>query len=163
MKVFFKYTVFITSLLIFNLAGVVVARAMEFSTKYSVIHYSEYSEMDDFLWRLGGERVDFLNNTQLASSRIDRIVDRIQSILGIIPRNLRFNIYLRRETLEGDRKAYYDYKTRSIYASVDSASEGVIAHEITHAILNTYFPSQVPSKVQEILSQYVDKYLWSDY
>ena len=163
MRNLFKY---IVSLFVFFFLSIAIANAaygMEFSTKYSIIHYSEYNDMDDFLWRLGGERIDFLNNTQLASSRIDRIVDRIQSILGIIPRNLRFNIYLRRETLEGDRKAYYDYKTKSIYASVDQASEGVIAHEITHAILNTYFPSQVPSKVQEILSQYVDKYLWSDY
>lgn len=136
---------------------------MSFSTKYSTIHYSEYSDMDDFIWRLGGERVDFLNNSQLASSRIDRIVDRIQSILGIIPRDLRFNIYLRRGMLEGDRMAYYDYKTKAIYASVDYASQSVIAHEITHAILNKYYPSQMPSKIQEILSQYVDKYLWSDY
>jgi len=163
MKALFKSAALIIGTMFFYFTIVPALYAMEFSTKYSVIHYSEYNDMDDFLWRLGGERIDFLNNTQLASSRIDRIVDRIQSILGIIPRNLRFNIYLRRETLEGDRKAYYDYKTKSIYASVDQASEGVIAHEITHAILNTYFPSQVPSKVQEILSQYVDKYLWSDY
>lgn len=119
--------------------------------------------MDDFLWKLGGERIDFLNNPQPASIRIDRIVDRIQSILGVIPRDLRFNIYLKRGTLKDDMKAYYDYKTKSIYISVDYASQGVLAHEIGHAIINKYFPSPLPSKVQEILMQYVDKYLWSDY
>ena len=136
---------------------------MEFSTKYSMIQYPDYKDMDDFLWRLGGEHVDFLNNPQLASSYIDRIVDRVQTILGVIPRNLRFRIYLKRGQLEGDKVAYYDHKTKSIYVSVDYATQGVLAHEIAHAIIDNYFPSSAPSKIQEILSQYVDKYLWSDY
>ena len=163
MKTFFKYAIFITTLLIFHFTIVVTACAIEFSTKYSIIHYSEYSEMDDFLWRLSGQRVDFLNNANLASSRIDRIVDRVQSILGIIPRDLRFRIYLERGRLEGDKEAYYDRKTKSIYVSVDYASQGVLAHEIVHAIIDTYFPVSPPSKIQEIISQYIDRYLWSDY
>jgi len=164
MRSLFKYIILLfVFLCLSNAAVATIAHAMEFSTKYSIIHYSEYSEMDDFLWRLGGERIDFLNNTNLASSRIDRIVDRVQSILGIIPRDLRFNIYLRRGRLEDDREAFYDYKTKSIYISVDYASQGILAHEIGHAIINRYFPSPLPSKVQEILMQYVDKYLWSDY
>lgn len=137
--------------------------AMEFSTKYATVHYSEYRDMDDFLWKLGGERIDFLNNPQPASIRIDRIVDRIQAILGVIPRDLRFNIYLTRGELRDGMQAYYDYNTKSIYISVDHASQGVLAHEIGHAIINKYFPTPLPSKVQEILMQYVDKYLWSDY
>ena len=150
-------------IIVFHAAIATAAHAMEFSTKYSVIHYSEYSEMDDFLWRMGGERINFLNNTRLASSRIDRIVDRIQAILGVIPRDLRFNIYLRRGMLENDMKAYYDLKTKSIFISVDYASQGVLAHEISHAIIDTYFPASSPDKIKEIISQYVDKYLWSDY
>ena len=150
----------------FCLSNAVVANAasrMEFSTKYAIIHYSEYKDMDDFIGRLGGEHIDFLNNVQLASSRIDRIVDRIQSILGIIPRDLRFRIYLKRGRLEGDKEAYYDPKTKSIFISVDYASQGVLAHEISHAIMDTYFPALSPDKIKEIVSQYVDKYLWSDY
>ena len=119
--------------------------------------------MDDFLWRLGGDHVDFLNNPQLAAARIDRIVDRIQAILGVIPRDLRFKVYLRRGMLENDLKAYYDNKTRSIYVSVDHITQGILAHEISHAILDAYFPSSAPGKIKEIVSQYVDKYLWSDY
>ncbi len=158
-----RYTRILFFVIIIYILAVSSSYAMEFSTKYSVINYSEYSEMDDFLWRLGGERIDFLNNPQLASSRVDRIVDRIQAILGVIPRDLRFDIHLRRGILENDMKAYYDYKTKSIFISVDYASQGVLAHEIGHAIINKYFPSPLPGKVQEILMQYVDKYLWSDY
>lgn len=148
---------------IFCLAVVGTSAAMEFSTKYSLIQFSEYKDMDDFIWRLGGERVDYLNNPQSASSKIDRIVDRVQTILGIIPRDLRFRINLCRGMLKNDLKSYYEYNTKSIYMSVDYASQGILAHEIGHAIINNYFPSPIPSKVQEILVQYIDKYLWTDY
>ena len=161
MRSLFKYIILLFVFLC--LSNATAAHAMEFSTKYSMIHYSEYNEMDDFLWRLGGERIDFLNNAQLASSRVDRIVDRVQAILGVIPRDLRFKIYLKRGRLEGDKEAYYDHKTKSIYVSVDSVSQGVLAHEISHAIIDTYFPASSPDKIKEIISQYVDKYLWSDY
>ncbi len=164
MRNLFKYTVLLFIFLsLFNTAIARAESGMEFSTKYSIVHYSDYNDMDDFLWRLGGERIDFLNNRQLASSRIDRIVDRIQSILGIIPRDLRFRIYLKRGRLEGDREAYYDPKAKSIFISVDYSSQGVLAHEISHAIMDKYFPASSPSKIKEIVSQYVDKYLWTDY
>jgi len=163
MKKLFRTTALIAAALFFSVTVVPLLHAMDFSTKYSNIYYSDYKDMDDFLWRLGGEHVDFLNNKQLASSRVDSIVDRIQAILGVIPRDLRFKIYLRRGMLENDAKAYYDPKTKSIYISVDNASQGVLAHEISHAILDTYFPVTPPGKIKEIISQYVDKYLWSDY
>lgn len=164
MKKKILYTILILSgAVVFYTVAADAACGMEFSTKYAIIHYSEYNEMDDFLWRLGGQHIDFLNNANLASSRIDRIVDRIQAILGVIPRDLRFKIYLRRGRLEGEREAYYDHKTKSIYISVDSVTENILAHEISHAIIDTYFPVSPPGKIQEIISQYVDKYLWSDY
>lgn len=163
MRYLFNCIAAISTLVCISIAPAHAVSDLLFSTKYSIIHYSDYKDMDDFLWRLSGQHADFLNNPQLASSRIDRIVDRIQAILGIIPRDLRFNIYLRRGMLDNDMKAFYDYKTKSIYISVDYASDGVLAHEIGHAIINNYFPSYLPSKMQEILMQYIDKYLWSDY
>lgn len=159
----FQYIIPLFVFFFLSIAMADAACGMEFSTKYATIHYSEYSDMDDFLWRLSGQRIDFLNNSHLASGRIDRIVDRIQAILGVIPRDLRFKIYLKRGRLEGDKEAYYDNKTKSIYVSVDYASQGVLAHEIAHAIIDTYFPISPPGKIQEIISQYVDKYLWTDY
>jgi len=136
---------------VFNALFCPFAHAMEFSTKYATIDYSEYKDMDDFLWRLGGQHIDFLNNPRLASFRIDRIADRIQAILGVIPRDLRFRMLLRRGKLEGGREAYYDHKTKAIYISVDSVSENMLAHEISHAIIDAYFPASPPGKMQEII------------
>lgn len=119
--------------------------------------------MDDFIWRLGGQRLEFLNDRRLASNRVDRIVERVEDILDMRPKGLKFNIYLHRGQMEESKVAFYDYKTKAIHVSIDYISDGIIAHEIAHVVINKYFVSPPPSKIQEILTQYVDKYLWSDY
>ncbi len=107
--------------------------------------------------------MEFPADTGLASNRIDRLVERVETILDMQPKNFKINIYLHQGLLESQKIAFYDYKTKSIHISVDYASDGVTAHEIAHAIINYHFSSPLPSKMQEILTQYVDKYLWSDY
>ena len=134
-----------------------------FKTKYVTIYYAQDKDINDFIWRLGGGRSEFSGNTGLASNRVDRIVERVETILDMIPKNFKINIYLHRDALSANKIAYYDHKTRSVHIVVDYATDGIVAHEIAHAVINQYFASPPPSKIQEILTQYVDKYLWSDY
>ena len=134
-----------------------------FKTKYADIYYSSDNDIDSFIWRLGGQRMEFLNNLELASNRIDRIVNRVQTILDMWPESFKVTIYLHSETLGPNKVAYYEYQTESLHFSIDYASDGVVAHEMAHAIINQHFPSRSPSKMQEILSKYVDEHLWSDY
>ena len=146
-----------------NTALSLAAEAGVLKTQFTTVHYSDKKDITDFIWRLGGQKVEFPQNAELASSRIDRLVERVETILDMQPKNFRIDVYLRRGLLDSDRMAFYDRKTRSIHISVDYASDGVMAHEIAHAVIDRYFPSPLPAKVQEILTQYVDKYLWSDY
>lgn len=132
-------------------------------TRFTAVHYSDKKDIADFIWRLGGQKIELPADTETASSRIDRLVERVEAILDMQPKSFRIDIYLRRGLLESDRVAFYDRKTRSIYISVDHTSDGVLAHEIAHAVIDRYFSSPLPAKVGEILTQYVDKYLWSDY
>jgi len=134
-----------------------------FKTKYSTVYYNNDKDIDDFIWRLGGQKLEFVNDPQLASNRIDRIISRVENILDMWPKNLSIPIYLYRGTLKPNKVAFYEHKSKSIKISIDYTSDGVLAHEIAHAVTNQYFSSSPPSKVQEILSQYVDKHLWSDY
>ena len=134
-----------------------------FNTKYTTIHYKDDADLSDFLWRLGGTRIDFARDKDMASNRVDRIVERVETIIDMRPKDLHIDVYLQRGDLKYNEIAFYQYKTAAVYLSVDKASDGVFAHEITHAIINSYFTMPTPSKIQEILSQYVDKYLWSDY
>lgn len=134
-----------------------------FKTRYTTIHYNEDKDLSDLLWRLGGIRIDFNRDKEMASNRIDKIIERVETILDMRPKDLNIDIYLARGELKYNEVAYYRYKTNALYISVDKVTDGVFAHEITHAIINRYFTMPTPSKIQEILSQYVDKYLWSDY
>ncbi len=137
--------------------------AKVFQTKYTTIYYPLDKDIDDFIWRLGGQRTEFDQNPQLASFRIDRLVDRVQTVLDMRPKNFQIAIHLYRGPLSANQVAYYEKKTKTIHVSVDYASDGVVAHEIAHATIEQYFPIPPPSKMQEILAQYVDKYLWNDY
>lgn len=134
-----------------------------FPTQHTVIYYSQDNDLDDLIWRLGGQRLEFVQETSLASNRIDRLVNRVQVILDMWPENLKISVYLHRGALEKNNAAYYDDNTQAIHLSVDYASDGVLAHEIAHAVMNRYFSSPPPPKVKEILCQYVDQHLWSDY
>ena len=136
-----------------------------FRTKYTTIHYLEDKDIDDFIWRLGGQRFEFTYDFYLASSRVDRIVERVEAILDMrLKKTDNIDVYLMRAPANSDKpSALYEYKTKAIYVSIDNSSEGVFAHEVAHAVINRYFSPPPPSKIQEILTQYVDKYLWSDY
>lgn len=134
-----------------------------FRTKYTTIHYKEDKDLSDFLWRLGGTRIDFARDKDMASNRVDRIVERVETIIDMRPKDLNVDVYLQRGDLKYNEIAFYQYKTNAVYLSVDKASDGVFAHEISHVIVNRYFTTPIPSKMQEIVTQYVDRYLWSDY
>jgi hypothetical protein len=135
----------------------------KFSTAYTDVYYLEDQDLDDFIWKLGGQRLDFSNESQLASFRIDRLIERVQTIIDMWPKEFRVPIFLHREVLSLNKVGYYDYQTKSLHFNVDYASEGVFAHELVHAVIDRYFPSAPPSKMQEILAQYVDEHVWSDY
>jgi len=134
-----------------------------FKTKYTGIHYIADKDIDDFIWRLGGQRLLFTGDASLASHRVDRIVERVQTILDMRPHNFHVDIYLHRGLTDRRMVAFYEERSKSIRISVDYTTDGVLAHEIAHAVIDQYFVTSPPSKVQEILTQYVDKYLWSDY
>ncbi|OGX16781.1 MAG: hypothetical protein A3K83_04650 [Omnitrophica WOR_2 bacterium RBG_13_44_8b] len=134
-----------------------------FLTQYTTVYYSQDSDLDEFLWKLGGQRLEFTQNRELARNRIDRLVNRVNLILDMWPKNFRIFIHIERGALEANRAAYYDEGAKTIHISVDYASDGVLAHEIAHAVINQNFSLPAPTKMKEILCQYVDAHLWSDY
>ena len=134
-----------------------------FQTKYTTIYYSEDADIDDFIWRIGGQRLEISSNPELASHRIDDLVDRVQALLDMWPPNFQVAIFLHRGALKANETAFYEKSERAIHVSVDYASDGVLAHELAHASIEAFFAVPPPSKMQEILAQYVDKHLWNDY
>lgn len=133
-----------------------------FETDYATIYYSQSSELSDFLWRIGRLRLGPAVGSPLAKSRVDRIVEQVERTLDMYPENFHIDIFLHSGYKDGDI-AFYSDRTKSITIFADRVTDGVLAHEIAHAVMNAYFKSPPPSKIQEVLCQYTDKHLWQEY
>jgi len=140
-------------------------------TSCCLISYNNLSYLDDFNGRVGGYRYTSSGLNQdptNAGARVGAIMSRVQETLDMYPEDFRITILLlpdyhgieqifRTFSMSGRVPlAFYSHKTRTIYVDVESVTEGVLAHEMAHAVINAYFPVPPPAKMQEILAQYVD-------
>ncbi len=134
--------------------------AAELQTRYAVIHYQDEAEIQNFSWRISGKRLAGAGASELARSRVDEIIERVKTVLDMHPPSFKVSIFLRQNP--GGAIAFYSHESRSITAVPNRVTDGVLAHEIAHAIMNSYFSTAPPEKTQEILAQYVDQNLWSE-
>ena len=130
-------------------------------TKFATIHYNEDEEITHFFWRLSGKRVSLTGNTELIRNRLDELVERVERLLEMYPAPFRFELRLKAHYVSGSI-AEYSHHTRSITVALDRLTDGVLAHDMAHAVINAYFPVPPPEKAQEILAQYVDKHLYEE-
>ena len=130
-------------------------------TKFTTIHYTGEREVCDFFWRMTGKRLTLLDNVDLVKNRIDELVERVEALLDMYPAPFHFEIQLK-PYFTGGVIANYSHKTRMIIVALDRVTDGVLAHEMAHAVINAYFPVSPPEKAQEILAQYVDKHLFEE-
>jgi hypothetical protein len=155
-----------------------------YQTRYAAISYAEEKDLHIFT-RNTGSGLSFLRenperNPLLAKTQVDKIVETICSLLDMHPPNLRFSITLYRTQEEvttayyrasGGANAYkaqsmtgaapiafYSHRTRNIAVAIDNITDGILGHEITHAIISAYFVTPPPARMQEILAQYMDKH-----
>lgn len=113
-------------------------------------------------------------NPMLTKNRVDMIVERVSLLLDMHPPNLYFKIYIYLTYKELEREylhlgilskspvAFYSHKNTAIYISLSDLTDGILAHEIAHAVINFYFVTPPPAQMQEILAQYVDRHLWEE-
>ncbi|HNX91870.1 MAG TPA: hypothetical protein PKG81_08485, partial [Candidatus Omnitrophota bacterium] len=133
-----------------------------FKTAYCDKYYEDDKALGDFFWRISGKRLNFSEDAGLVRARVDRIVDRVQSILDMAPEGLHFKIVIK-PVYETGYIALYTRDKNTITVYANKVTDGVFAHEVAHAVVCNYFKVPPPGKMQEILTQYVDKHLWDDY
>lgn len=131
------------------------------STKTAAIHYADDAELSDFFWRITGERDVFIQSPDLAKNRLDELIDRVEAILDMHPDAFHVDIELK-PRYDGGEIAFYSYDDKTIVVSVDRVTDGVLAHEVAHALINASIHPAPPEKTQEILSRYVDEHLWEE-
>lgn len=129
-------------------------------TRFATLYYADDQEISDLLWRITGKRLGLTDSTELLKERVDELVERVEGLLEMYPSPLRFSIRLVPHTVAGPI-ARYTHRDRTIVVAVDRVTDGVLAHEMAHAVINAYFPVATPEKAQEVLAQYVDEHLWN--
>ncbi len=60
------------------------------------------------------------------------------------------------QIIEASLPSLYIPSINTIYISFNDATAGMLAHEMAHAVISTYFVVAPPTKVQEILAGYVE-------
>src|SRR3972149_1865130 len=147
-----------------------------YGTQYSTIYYSDDKYFYDFTRKIGSGLQLFSEgqekNPALAKNRVDRIVEQVQKILEMYPPEFHFKIYIYPSykelkliymgigNLGKSPIAFYNHKAKAVYVSLVDITDGVLAHEIAHAVINSSFAVPPPARMQEILAQYVDRHLW---
>ena len=149
--------------------------AKTYGTQYATIYYSDDADIVKFTRNIGSGLQLFSDgqdkNPLLAKNRVDRIVERVKQILDMHPPNLHFKIYIYPAYKELELKylsmgnfgkspiAFYSHKNKAVYVSLSDITDGVLAHEIAHVVINFFFEVPQPARMQEILAQYVDRHL----
>ncbi len=144
-------------------------------TFYAEIYYPADKALAEFT-----ERTSFnspalgMSNPRIetmAADNVDRIVFRVKTLLDMYPAELSFSIHIYETYSELSAVyrnigmigtppvAFYSHGMAGIYLTTERLNAGILAHEIAHAVINAYFVTPPPAKMQEILSQYVDRHL----
>ena len=186
-QVFFKknFLIFIQLSLFFLLRGVVQGETpawKSIETKYTIIHYQSLEVLKKFNDKVSygqeGWSLRRLFSTPSSDEVIDRIAkkldilfERVQEILDMRKKMKKviINVYDNKKQLHDAYsriykkscriRAWYRYGNNTIYINVDDLHEGMLAHELAHAIIDHYLLIRPPAASAEILARYVDTHL----
>jgi hypothetical protein len=157
-------------------------------TRYTIIHYDSLKDIKRFnskidyspdegglkgLFSISGSK-DPISSIK---KKVDSVFERVQEILDmhrnmekvviiIYPNNKRF--YEARTQIIGENligknrriRSWYIFKQNAIYINAADVHEGILAHELAHAIIDHYLTIRPPRATAEILARYVDKHLY---
>lgn len=143
-----------TALALLFLWGVAPALAAEsVQSRYVEVRYEDRAALEKFAWRVTGQK----DSAAALPARIDELVEKAQFILGMEDPAFRAIVYA-----EADGgNAHYSTTKKEIHLSAARVTDGVLAHELAHAIIDR-FAVNVPEKSHEILAREVDAKLWSE-
>jgi len=150
-------------------------------TKYTVIRFQSDRDLEQFNSNIdyspgGGFKALFSGsggkdfNAKLIQ-KIDDLFVRAQEILDMrkYMNRVKIDIYSNKEKLQqayrrevktqGEFRAWYLFEQHTIYLQVEDINEGMLAHEMAHAIIDNFLQVRPPPVSAEILARYVDAHL----
>ena len=105
--------------------------------------------------------------------KFDQLFAKVQKILDMYPRRMKLEVRVYKTQAQLDDAyaeifgnfnrqrmiSFYIHKYQTIYTTQQAIRQGVLAHEMAHAVVDHYFLIRPPESVREILSQYVEMHL----
>jgi hypothetical protein len=150
----------------------------ELKTRYSTIIYEREDQLQKFNKEVVLGSLSYLMRnkksitvTEEIGNKMDVIVERVEAILEMFPRELKFTIvllstdeevqkvYREKYGRRVDYIAFYSPRDKTVYISVNDIRLGVLAHELGHVIIDRYYGIPTPVNIHEILAQYVESHL----
>jgi hypothetical protein len=151
-------------------------------TKYTIIRFLKAEDLDtfsssmDFDQKFWGLKQLFSDKSpgtvhEEVSAKVDNLYERVQEILDMRKKSPKIfiNIYPDRNALDlayyhiyqskNNIRAWYIFDSNTIYININDIHEGMLAHEMAHAIIDHFLLVRPPSASAEILSRYVDAHI----
>ncbi len=139
-------------------------------TEHTIIRYQSPDDLKIFSKKMVYylPRQSFKHLTDRLKKKVDALYERVQEILDMRKRmnKVIINISHDEKQLHAAfykiyrRKclflAFYIYKYNTIYVNVENMQEGMLVHELSHAIIDHYFSARPPKATAEILARYVE-------
>ena len=142
-----------------------------YKTEYTIVKYIDDRDLQKFDRAIDYPSMFFKKYP--LDVKTDKIFLRIQEILGMTNNKItiNINIYSNKKQLKilflkqkGKAlkipRAWYVHANKTIYLNAKDINARILAHEMAHAIINSYLLVKPPRLTAEILARYVDKHLY---
>jgi hypothetical protein len=164
--------------ILFFAASLSAAHGLELKTRYTTIVYKKEDLLRKFNKEVSLGSLSYLmRNTRNITAedevknKVDAIIEKVESVLEMFPKNLRFTVillpgekdvqrvYREKYRAEVDYIAFYSPRDETVYVSVDDVRRGVLAHELAHVVIDHYYGVPTPVRIHEILAQFAESHL----
>jgi hypothetical protein len=152
--------------------------AQEIVSRYATIQYEKEDLLREFNRELLLGSLSHLMRYKKSitwqdeiKNKVDVIVERVIVVLDMRPADVRFKlvllpteedvqqVYRMKYNRKVDYIAFYAPKDKTVYLSVNDIRIGVFAHELGHLIIDLFYGTTTPSKIHEVLAQFVETHL----
>ena len=134
------------------------AEAESIETRYTRIEIKREG-VEGFSYRMTGKK----NDIELLKRKIDEIVERVKFVLELDVNDFNVNIHVIPISEKEKYLAYYKREINTIILYVESSVDWLLAHELTHALLENKYGDIFSNRIEEILANYTEKNLWKGY
>jgi len=153
-------------------------------TRYTLIRYEKLDDLKKFDGKVNFLPSDFSLKSLFSETapqelegkvrrKIDALYERVQEILDMRKRTEKkvvIELHPNKKSLkqayhrlfggELNVRALYVYEINTIFINIDDIHEGMLAHELAHAIIDNYLTTRPPRAAAEILAIYVHTHLF---